>query len=243
MAPKAPHEALPQPLRTCEGLGVLHLFYRVNLNVWRARTSDERAVALDYLETLLTTARQQPQTQILTLAMFTRADLGFIIITPDFHDLNALEKSITSSLGPDVLSPRFTYLSLTDKTDYGPDKTTPKSRLEPTLPNWEYVCFYPLTEKRGIDFSSANKRSAGIPGQLRVEAAHAGRVRQIVTVSSGLDDWACGVTLFAHDPLDLKAVVQERTNLAHHDSSRLGPMHNGLPLPLKTIYRRVLLVV
>src|ERR1700733_15265456 len=96
------------PLRPQEGLGALHLFYRVDLAAWRAKTGDDRAIALDYLETLLATARQQQQTQVVTLSMFARADIGFMILTPDLHDLNALEKSITASLGPDVLVPEFT---------------------------------------------------------------------------------------------------------------------------------------
>jgi len=273
------HENLAKPLRPQEGLGALHLFYRVNLSAWRARSSDDRAIALDYLETLLATARQQPQTQIVTCAMFARADLGLMILTPDLHDLNTLEKSITASLGPDVLEPEFTYLSMTEKSEYtqkeedyalelekdeGLVRGSPESeaklvtwreriqhythdRLYPVLPEWEYFCFYPMSKKRepGQNWYALDhpKRRELMGGHMRVGRTYAGRVRQLVTGSTGLDDWEWGVTLFAHDPYEIKAIVYEmRFDEVSHNYSEFGPFFNGLPLPLKEIYRRVLLV-
>jgi len=273
------HENLAKPLRPQEGLGALHLFYRVNLTAWRAKSGDERAVALDYLETLLTTARQQPQTQVVTFSMFARADLGFMVLTPDLHDLNALEKSIASSLGPDVLVPVYTYLSMTEKSEYtqkeedyaveiekseglarGSAESEAKlaafreriahythDRLYPVLPDWEYFCFYPMSKKRepGQNWYALDhqKRRELMGGHMRVGRTYAGRVRQLVTGSTGLDDWEWGVTLFAHDPSDIKAIVYEmRFDEVSHGYAEFGPFYNGLPLPLKEIYRRVLLV-
>ncbi len=268
-----------KPLRPQEGLGVLHLFYRINLAVWREKSSDDRAIALDYLETLIATARQQPQTQIVTLAMFARADLGFMVLTPDLHDLNALEKSIASSLGPDVLEPEFTYLSMTEKSEYtqkeedyaqeiekseglarGSAEAEAKlavfrerirhythDRLYPVLPEWEYFCFYPMSKKRapGQNWYALNhaQRRELMGGHMRVGRTYAGRVRQLVTGSTGLDDWEWGVTLFAHDPYEIKAIVYEmRFDEVSNNYSEFGPFFNGLPLPLPEIYRRVLLV-
>ena len=275
----APGENPARLLRPQEGLGALHLFYRVDLTAWRAKTADERAVALDYLETLVATARQQPETQLVTVSMFARADIGFMILTPDLHDLNALEKSITASLGPDVLVPEFTYLSMTEKSEYTPkddeytlemEKTEgiargsaeseaklaafreriqhyTHDRLYPVLPDWEYFCFYPMSKRRepgqnwyALDFQ---KRRELMGGHMRVGRTYAGRVRQLVTGSTGLDDWEWGVTLFAHNPYDIKAIVYEmRFDEVTHTYGEFGPFYNGLPLPLKEIYRRVLLV-
>jgi len=36
-----------------------------------------------------------------------------------------------------------------------------------------------------------------------------GRVQQMITGSTGLDDWEWGVTLFASDPLDIKKLIYE----------------------------------
>jgi len=275
----ASQENATPSLRPQEGLGALHLFYRVDLTVWRAKTGEEQALALDHLEALIAMARQQPQTQIITLALFARADLGFMILTPDLHNLNALEKNLTASLGPDVLVPEFTYLSMTEKSEYtqkdedyalelekteglarGSAESEAKlitfreriqhythDRLYPVLPDWEYFCFYPMSKRRepgqnwyALDFE---KRRELMGGHMRVGRTYAGRVRQLVTGSTGLDDWEWGVTLFAHNPYDIKAIVYEmRFDEVTHTYGEFGPFYNGLPLPLREIYRRVLLV-
>jgi chlorite dismutase len=275
----ASNENLPKPLQPQEGLGALHLFYRINLAAWRVKSSDDRAIALDYLETLVATVRQQPRTQVVTLSMFAPADIGFMILTPDLHDLNTLEKSLTASLGPDVLAPEFSYLSMTEKSEYTQKEEdyalelekneniargSPESeakltafrerirhythdRLYPVLPEWEYFCFYPMSKRRepaqnwyALPFE---KRRELMGGHMRVGRTYSGRVRQLVTGSTGLDDWEWGVTLFAHDPYDIKAIVYEmRFDEVTHTYGEFGPFLNGLPLPLKEIYRRLLLV-
>ena len=67
---------------------------------------------------------------------------------------------------------------------------------------------------------------------MRVGRTYAGRVRQLVTGSTGLDDWEWGVSLFAHDPYDIKAIVYEmRFDEVTHTYGEFGPFYNGLPLP------------
>jgi hydrogen peroxide-dependent heme synthase len=269
----------PNPLRPQEGLAALHLFYRVDLAKWRARTAEERETSLNYLETIVQLARQEAQTQVVTLSMFARADIGFMILMPDLHNLNALEKDITASLGPDVLVPEFTYLSMTEKSEYtqkdedyardlektegiavGSAESEAKliafreriqhythDRLYPVLPEWEYFCFYPMSKRRAVGQNwyalEYEKRRELMGGHMRVGRTYAGRVRQLVTGSTGLDDWEWGVSLFAHNPYDIKAIVYEmRFDETTHTYGEFGPFYNGLPLPLREIYKRVLLV-
>ena len=272
------NENTAKPLQPREGLGALHLFYRVDLTAWRAQPAKARTAALDNLQALIDSARKREQTQIVTAAMFARADLGFMILTPDLHDLNTLEKNITASLGPDVLVPEFTYLSMTEKSEYtqkeddyaleleekeGIKRGSPESeakltafrerirhythdRLYPVLPDWEYFCFYPMSKRREPEQNwyalGHDKRRELMGGHMRVGRTYAGRVRQLVTGSTGLDDWEWGVSLFAHDPYDIKAIVYEmRFDEVTHTYGEFGPFYNGLPLPLKDIYQRVLL--
>jgi peroxiredoxin len=278
--PETASETAPaKPLQPAEGLGALHLFYRVDLNAWRARPESERAAALAGLEKLVASARELKQTTVLTFSMLARADLGFMILTPDLHDLNVLEKKLAASLGPDVLVPEFTYLSLTEKSEYtqkeedyaielekneniprDSDKSREmlaaflerialytQERLYPKLPPWEYFCFYPMSKKRevgqnwyALDYDTRRKLMGG---HMRVGRTFAGRVRQLVTGSTGIDDWEWGVTLFAHDPADIKAIVYEmRFDEVTHTYGEFGPFFNGLHLPLGEIYRRLLLI-
>jgi chlorite dismutase len=276
----APSPETPPPqLRPQEGLGALHLFYRVDLGAWRARTAAERLDALDHLEALMVLAGGQSQTQVKTFSMFARADIGFMILSPDLHELNSLEKNIAASLGPEVLVPEFTYLSMTEKSEYmqkdeeyalelekneGIARGSAESearlitfreriqhyvhdRLYPVLPDWEYFCFYPMSKRRAVEQNwyalDFQKRRELMGGHMRVGRTYAGRVRQLVTGSTGLDDWEWGVSLFAHNPYDIKAIVYEmRFDEVTHTYGEFGPFYNGLPLPLREIYRRVLLV-
>jgi peroxiredoxin len=266
------------PLQPKEGLGALHLFYRIDLGAWGAKPAGEREVALNHLEALIATAKLRPQTQVVTAAMFARADIGFMILTPDLQALNALEKSITASLGSGVLLPEFTYLSMTEKSEYtqkdedyalelekneglarGSAEAEAKliafrdriqhythDRLYPVLPDWEYFCFYPMSKRRAVEQNwyalEFQKRRELMGGHMRVGRTYAGRVRQLVTGSTGLSDWEWGVSLFAHDPYEIKAIVYEmRFDEVTHTYGEFGPFYNGLPLPLREIYQRVLL--
>ncbi len=279
MTTEEPDDKTAAPaLRPLEGLGALHLFYRVDLTAWTAAAVDERKAALADLEKLVADARSLPQTQVVTLSVLSRADIGFMILSPDLHQLNVLEKRIAASLGPKVLVPEFTYLSLTEKSEYtqtdqeyaaelkkteGIAPGTYESelrlatfrerirhythdRLYPVLPDWEYFCFYPMSKRRAVgqnwyalDFQ---KRRELMGGHMRVGRTYAGRVRQLVTGSTGLSEWEWGVTLFAHNPSEIKAIVYEmRFDEVTHTYGEFGPFFNGLPLPLPEIFRRTLL--
>jgi chlorite dismutase len=266
------------PLQPKEGLGALHLFYRIDHAAWNARPTAERTAALDRLEQLVAQARQLPQTQVVTLAMFARADLGFMILTPDLRFLQQFEKQIAGALGPDILQSEFAYFSMTEGSEYTPTDESyaleleknegiargsaesevklvafrerirhyRHDRLYPVLPEWEFFCFYPMSKRRApgqnwyaLDFE---KRRELMGGHMRVGRTYAGRVRQLVTGSTGLSDWEWGVTLFAHDPYEIKAIVYEmRFDEVSHSYAEFGPFYNGLPLPLREIYRRALL--
>ena len=41
-----------------------------------------------------------------------------MLITPDLQEANRIEKRLTLSLGADVLTPVYSYLSLTEESEY-----------------------------------------------------------------------------------------------------------------------------
>ncbi|MEX1164987.1 MAG: chlorite dismutase family protein [Nitriliruptor sp.] len=84
-------------------------------------------------------------------------------------------------------------------------------KLHPQMPAWEVACFYPMSHRReapdnwySLDFP-ARKRLMHDHGKSG--RAYTGRVLQLVSGSTGLDEWEWGVTLFAHDLGDLKEIV------------------------------------
>ena len=69
-------------------------------------------------------------------------------------------------------------------------------------------------------------------GHARVGRTYAGRVLQLITGSTGIDDWEWGVTLLADDPVALKEIVYEmRFDPVSARYADFGPFFTGLVLP------------
>lgn len=86
-------------------------------------------------------------------------------------------------------------------------------RLYPEMPDWEIMCFYPMTKRRlgadnwyRLDFETRKKLMAG---HAKTGREFAGRISQLITGSTGLDDWEWGVTLMAHQIDAVKEIVYD----------------------------------
>jgi chlorite dismutase len=102
-----------------EGWHCLHLFYRIEYGQWQLLNREEQNAAKTNLASLVQEVRAMESTQLLTLNMVTpKASLGFMLITPDLHNANKIEKRLSLSLGADVLTPVYGYLSLTEESEY-----------------------------------------------------------------------------------------------------------------------------
>ena len=119
-----------------------------------------------------------------------------------------------------------------------------EQRLHPRLPPKRAICFYPMSKRRlgadnwyGLAFAD---RKALMAGHARVGRTYAGRVLQLITGSTGLDDWEWGVTLLADDPAALKEIVYEmRFDEVSTRYAEFGPFVTGLVLDPAEALRRV----
>ena len=110
-----------------------------------------------------------------------------------------------------------------------------EQRLHPRLPMKRAICFYPMSKRRtpqdnwyALDFEARKQLMAG---HARVGRTYAGRVLQLITGSTGLDDWEWGVTLLADDPAALKEIVYEmRFDEVSTRYAEFGPFVTGLVL-------------
>ena len=108
-----------------------------------------------------------------------------------------------------------------------------EDKLHPRMPEWELCGFYPMSHRRqgddnwyALDYEE-RKRLMGEHG--RSGRAYTGRVLQLVTASTGLDDWEYGVSLFAHDVADLKSIVYTmRFDEASVRYAEFGPFLVGI---------------
>src|SRR5205814_4450422 len=119
-----------------EGWHCLHLFYRIEYGQWQLRNREEQNAAKTNLASLVQEVRAMESTQLLTLSMVTpKADIGFMLITPDLHNANKIEKQLSLSLGADVLAPGYGYLSLTEESEYITSEDEYAQTLESSVRN------------------------------------------------------------------------------------------------------------
>jgi chlorite dismutase len=86
-----------------------------------------------------------------------------------------------------------------------------RQRLYPEFPDWPCLCFYPMSKMRQGDQNwyllPFEQRSELMSQHGKSGMRFAGRVSQLITASTGLDDWEWGVTLWARNPVYLKDIV------------------------------------
>jgi peroxiredoxin len=260
-----------------QGWHCLHLFYRIEFAQWQLLSAEAQRAAKVTLSSLVQEVRNIEKTQLLTLSMVTpKADLGFMLITPSLQVANRIEKQLSLSLGADVLSPVFSYLSLTEESEYittdeehaetlekeqhlKPDsekfaeamnsfrdrmKKYRQERVYPTLPDWPIVCFYNMSKRRGDQRNwyalPYDERRKLMKGHASVGREYAGKVKQLITGSTGLDDAEWGVTLFARDTFQIKAIVyQMRFDPVSAEYADFGEFFIGIQLPLDELFRRL----
>ena len=182
------------------GLTVVHLFAKTHELV------DREAViaAVD--------AAEAADCQVLTAAMLGhKADVCFMALCADWTTLRTFQTAICAA-GVDLVD---SYVSITEVSEYakGMPEEMLKARLYPQIPvdGLNAFCFYPMSKKREghvnwfatpFDERNAMMQEHGASGRK-----FAGRVAQLVTGSTGLDDYEWGVTLFAKTPDVIKDVV------------------------------------
>ncbi len=126
-----PEESNYERLTPSEGWHVLHLFYQIDHAQWSMLNDEEQLEAKTELSRLIQEIRSTPDTQLLTFSIVSpKADVAFMMLTPDLHTANKFEKRISLALGPDILNPCFSYFSLTETGEY---MTSPEEYANETL--------------------------------------------------------------------------------------------------------------
>jgi len=105
-----------------------------------------------------------------------------------------------------------------------------KQRLYPDLPPFPVTSFYPMNK---IRHPQANWYTEPFSSRSKMMSEHAtsgiqfaGRVSQLITASTGFDDWEWGVTLWARAPEYIKEIVYEmRFDQASAKYAEFGPFY------------------
>lgn len=107
-----------------------------------------------------------------------------------------------------------------------------KQRLYPDFPQFPVISFYPMNKIRhpqanwfSLPFS---ERSALMAEHATSGIKFAGRVSQLITASTGFDDWEWGVTLWGRAPEHIKEIVYTmRFDEASARYAEFGPFYIG----------------
>lgn len=173
-----------------------------------------------------------------------KAEIGFMALGPDLWRLHQLQAELVRA----GLRVEWSYTSLTEISEYaaGVPEEMKQARLYPQLPpeGKNAFCFYPMSKKRGENDNwfalPFDERKEMMYGHGKSGRAFAGRVLQVITGSTGLDDWEWGVSLFAVNPDDLKEVVYTmRFDEASAKYAEFGPFITGLIADVEEIVARV----
>ncbi len=213
---------MAEPISPSVGWGVLHLFCKTT-----SRFDGEAVVAA-------VKACREDGHQVVGVSMLGhKADLAFMGVGPDLRRLRAMQSALKAA-GLEIVD---SYCSLTEVSEYakGMPEEMLKSRLYPELPpaGKSAWCFYPMSKRRAADHNWFTLPYDERDELMREHGASgrkfAGRVVQLITGSTGLDDYEWGVTLFAVHPDDLKEVVYTmRFDRASADYAEFGAFYVGM---------------
>lgn len=215
---------MSEAAETLEGWYALHDFRSVDWTGWRSASAAEREKALGEFKEWLSELEKAHENKRGSFALYSivgqKADFLMLHLKETLDELGDLETAFNKLKFSDYTYPAHSYVSVVELSNYTGQAGSEAAkipeiaaRLYPSLPKTRHICFYPMNKRRegndnwymlGMDERRAMMRRHGETGRK-----YAGKVRQIVTGSVGLDDWEWGVTLFSDDALQFKKLVYE----------------------------------
>jgi chlorite dismutase len=279
-APVGAAENRPAAILPHEGLHVVHQFLSIDHAAWKALPEEQKEAGRNALRAVVAEIEALPRTQLLPFSVVNpRADLGFMLLTPDLQAADHYSKRLKTSLGAGILEYETGYFSLTERSEYTTseedyaktlqteeslqagspefeEKMTAfryriakylKYRVEPDMPNaaeWPVLCFYPMSKRRdpGQNWYASDfaERKRLMEGHARVGRTYSGRVLQLITGSTGLDDMEWGVTLLAKTTSEIKSIVYEmRFDEVSAQYAEFGEFLIGIRMDMDSLCRRI----
>ncbi len=215
---------------TLEGWYCLHDFRRFDWARWKQLEAEEQRAILLEATAFFQGAEAHSDAPEGSSALYQilghKSDLLILHLRPTVDDLVALEHAFARTRFADFTTPVYSYVSVTELSLYeaqargggeSPEEMMKNQfvirRLKPAIPEHRYISFYPMNKRRGEVF---NWYTAGMEERRLMMREHGatGRkyhneITQMITGSTGIDDWEWGVTLFGTDPLAIKKLVYE----------------------------------
>lgn len=244
------------PVEPTEGMGVLHLFLTVDVAASADEPAAGKALAetLDFWSEqvqlhvfsvmghkadimLMALDGDLVQLRALQTAVMRCARAGMLRMTWSYLSLTEGSEYTTTpeQYRAELAAKNVVEPDLSRRVDEFAERMQKytQDKLYPQMPAWELACFYPMSHRRegsdnwySLDFE---RRKELMHDHGKSGRAYTGRVVQLVSGSTGLDDWEWGVTLFSHNIADLKEIVyQLRYDEASARYAEFGPFIVGM---------------
>lgn len=220
----------PAPIVPSTGLTVLHLFCHTT-----DRVDAEAIIAA-------VKAAEAEGVQVITAnTLGHKCDVAIVALHADMRAVRRLQSAIQAG----GLTVSDSYVSITEVSEYakGMPAEMLQPRLYPVLPpaGKHAFCFYPMSKRRE---TGANWFTLPYDERVALMLEHgtsgrtfAGRIVQLITASTGLDDFEWGVTLFGHHTDDLKEVVYTmRFDKASAIFAEFGRFYVGAITPVEQLF-------
>jgi chlorite dismutase len=243
-----------KPPQTDEGWYVLHDFRTVDWDAWRDAPKNERERVVrdgvEYLQSHENLDDADEGASAVFSVLGHKADLLVMHLRPTLDALSAAERRFEKSELAAYTRQPTSYVSVTEVSGYvsteyfegDPDEVDPglrnyiEGKLEPDIPDDEYVSFYPMNKRRGETYNwydlPFEDRKDLMSGHGDIGREYAGKITQIISSSVGFDDYEWGVTLFGADPVDIKNIVYEmRFDPASSRYGEFGRFYVGRRFP------------
>ncbi|WP_018661286.1 hydrogen peroxide-dependent heme synthase [Heyndrickxia acidiproducens] len=217
---------MSEAAETLDGWYSLHDFRSMDWPSWKALSRDERESAIAEFEEFLAKLDGIQNNHEGAYALYTivgqKADFVLWTMRPQLDDIHEIETAFHKLKIADYTIPAYSYVAVVELSNYvnggkadesAYENPYVKSRLYPVLPKSKYFCFYPMDKRRqGEDnwyMLSMEKRRELMKSHGLIGRSYAGKIKQYILGSTGLDDYEWGVTLLSDDALQFKKIVYE----------------------------------
>ncbi|WP_413301179.1 hydrogen peroxide-dependent heme synthase [Bacillus sp. 1P10SD] len=208
---------------TLEGWYCLNDFRKFDWKSWKSLNDDKRQEVVKELIDLwnLWSGIQDrgEGSQALYQILGHKADILFMFLRPTLDELTQIELAFNKTKFAEYTVQTTSYVSVVELSNYLPKGEDPyakpeiRERLYPKVPNVKYICFYPMNKLRSGSNNwymlSTEERKSMMRSHSLIGRKYAGKVKQIISGSVGLDDYEWGVALFGEDPIQFKKLIYE----------------------------------
>ena len=239
---------MSEAVSTLDGWWSLHLLYNVDWTSLKKLEESEKDRLTRELQAFLEREEEVHQNKEGSYSFYNvtgqKADIILWMLRPTVDELNKLELEFNKLGISDYLTPSYSYFSVIEMSGYLAKESDEdpyenpyvKSRLYPEVPKSKYICFYPMDKKRELEDNwymlPMEERRRLMRDHGMIGRKYAGKVKQFITGSQGLDKYEWAVTLFSDDMLEFKNIIYEmRFDETSARYGVFGDFYVGVHLP------------